>query len=29
MIGILLRRALTLAVSRARTGEVVPEGIGA
>lgn len=29
MIGTLLRRALTLAVSRARTGEVVPEGIGA
>ena len=29
MIDTLLRRALTLAVSRARTGEVVPEGIGA
>ncbi len=29
MIGTLLRRALTLALSRARTGEVVPEGIGA
>ncbi len=29
MIELLLRRALTLAVYRARTGEVVPEGIGA
>ena len=29
MIEVLVRRALTLAVKRARTGEVVPEGIGA
>jgi CO/xanthine dehydrogenase FAD-binding subunit len=29
MIEVLLRRALTLTVRRARTGEVVPEGIGA
>ncbi len=29
MIDVLIRRALTLAVDRARTGEVIPEGIGA
>ncbi len=29
MIDVLLRRALTLAVHRAQTGEVIPEGIGA
>jgi CO/xanthine dehydrogenase FAD-binding subunit len=29
IIEVLIRRALTLAVKRARTGEVVPEGIGA
>ncbi len=29
MIEVLIRRALTLGVQRARTGEVVPEGIGA